>query len=249
MRTGQAARPSRRIPLALRELDRSLRAAGTKRRAVGEKAYLKSDLVFYGVAAPEIGRIARSYVAAHPALDRVRLRALVDAAWRTGVHDHRTVALAILGRRVELLEPRDVPWLLRLVEQSNTWAYVDWIAIALIGRLLERAPALRRRFLPRWAGDDNFWIRRTALLAQLRELKRGDGDWALFVRLSDPMLDEREFFIRKAIGWVLREVGKDHPARVYDYLRQRRARVSGLTLREGAKYLPRSQRRALGLAT
>ena len=62
------------------------------------------------------------------------------------------------------------------------------------------------------------------------------------------MLDEQEFFIRKAIGWVLRETSKKRPKLVYDYLRPRRDRVSGLTLREGAKYLSDAQRRSLGLA-
>lgn len=92
------------------------------------------------------------------------------------------------------------------------------------------------------------WVRRTALLAQLGTLKRGTGDWPLFTRLADTMLEEREFFIRKAIGWVLRETSKSYPKLVYDYLRTRRDRVSGLTLREGAKYLSDVQRRALGLA-
>lgn len=59
------------------------------------------------------------------------------------------------------------------------------------------------------------------------------------------MLDEKEFFIRKAIGWVLREVSKKRPKLVFEFLREHRAEVSGLTLREGAKYLPAAQRRAL----
>ncbi|HYK98491.1 MAG TPA: DNA alkylation repair protein, partial [Candidatus Acidoferrales bacterium] len=89
---------------------------------------------------------------------------------------------------------------------------------------------------------------RTAILAQHDQLKRGEGDWPLFTRLADGMLDEREFFIRKAIGWVLRETSKKRPKIVFDYLLPRRDRVSGLTLRQGAKYLSDTQRRRLGLA-
>ncbi len=91
-------------------------------------------------------------------------------------------------------------------------------------------------------------MRCTAILAQHDLLKRGEGDWPLFTRLVDAMLDDKEFFVRKAIGWVLRETSKKRPKLVSDCLLPRRERVSGLTLREGAKYLSDAQRRRLGLA-
>jgi 3-methyladenine DNA glycosylase AlkD len=76
------------------------------------------------------------------------------------------------------------------------------------------------------------------LLSLLIPLRRGTGDWERFVRLAEPMLAEREFFIRKALGWVLRETGKRRPELVAEWLRPRAARVSRLTLREAIKPLP-----------
>jgi len=230
----------------LRTLDRRLRAAGSPERARFDKAYLKSDLRFYGVTLPEIHRVAREYAREHPDQGRTTLRAIALGAYGTDTHDLRTVAIALLDRRRAVLEERDLPWLIDLVDASNTWAHVDWLAIGVIGDVVGRHPA-SRRWLPRWARQKNFWVRRTALLAQHDQLKSGKGDWPLFTRLADEMLDEREFFIRKAIGWVLRETSKKRPKIAYDYLRKRRERVSGLTLREGAKYLSDAQRRALGL--
>lgn len=133
----------------LAELDRALRRAGTPERATGEKAYLRSDLRFYGVSAAELRRIAREYERAHPRLGRRELRALVETAWQTGVHDHRSAAIALLERRQEELEIGDLPWLIRLVNASNTWAHVDWLAVSIIGGVVERFPAERRR-LARW---------------------------------------------------------------------------------------------------
>jgi len=101
------------------------------------------------------------------------------------------------------------------------------------------------QWLPRWASDEDFWIRRAALLTVSPAVKRGDVPFSVFAVLAVPMLGEREFFIRKAIGWVLREVSKQNPAAVAAFLRAHRADVAGLTLREGAKYLPAKQRRAL----
>ena len=91
--------------------------------------------------------------------------------------------------------------------------------------------------LDRWAADDDFWVRRTALLALLPGLRTGAGDLERFYRYADAMLDEREFFIRKAIGWVLRETGRKRPASVRDWLAPRTGRASGVTMREAVKYL------------
>ena len=241
--TGTAAVDPKR---ALRELAAELEPAGTAARAKGEKAYLKSDLVFYGTAMPDIRRISGDYAKAHPELDRRALRAIAEAAWKTDVFELRSVALALLDRNKKDLEERDLPWLLDLVDGSKTWALVDWLAATIIGDVVGRYPA-SLRWLPIWAKQKNFWIRRTALLAQLNTLKRGEGDWELFTRLAAGMLDEKEFFIRKAIGWVLREVSKKRPKLVYDFIRAHRDEMSGLTLREGAKYLSDAQRKALRL--
>jgi 3-methyladenine DNA glycosylase AlkD len=152
----------------------------------------------------------------------------------------------MLSRYAASLEERDLPWLIGFVRRSKTWAHVDWLAADVIGGVVgESRSALRK--LPTWAHDESFWVRRTALLAQLRPLSRERGDFELFARLAAGMLHEREFFIRKAIGWVLREVSKKRPNLTYEFLREHRSEVSGLTLSEGAKYLPAAQRRALGL--
>jgi 3-methyladenine DNA glycosylase AlkD len=99
--------------------------------------------------------------------------------------------------------------------------------------------------LDRWASDDDFWIRRSSILALLRPLRRGEGDFGRFARYADGMLEETEFFIRKAIGWVLRETSKKRPELVSAWLRPRAARASGVTVREAVKYLPAPDRDAI----
>ena len=231
---------------ARRFFDGRYREAGSSTRAAAGKAYLKSDLRFYGTTVPEIRRAANDFAREHPDLSRTALRKIVDELWSTDVYELRSAGIALLSRYTSLLEERDLPWLLGFVRRSKTWAHVDWLAADVVGGVVaESRTALRR--LPVWARDDNFWVRRTALLAQLRPLSHEAGDFALFARLAAPMLGEREFFIRKAIGWVLREVSKKRPKLTFEFLREHRDEVSGLTLSEGAKYLPAAQRRALRL--
>jgi 3-methyladenine DNA glycosylase AlkD len=232
---------------ARRFFERRYRAGGSSARAAAGKAYLKSDLRFYGTTVPEIRRAANDFAREHRELTHAELRKIVDELWSTDVYELRSAGVALLSNYAELLKERDLPWLLGFVRRSKTWAHVDWLAADVIGGVVgESRTALRR--LPAWARDENFWVRRTALLAQLRPLSHEAGDFPLFARLAAPMLREREFFIRKAVGWVLREVSKKRPDLTFVFLREHRDEVSGLTLGEGAKYLPARQRRQLGLA-
>jgi len=224
--------------------EEALRAAGRPERAENEKRYLKSDLEFIGVDSTGTRRIVRAFLERRDKLDHDGLVALVAALWERLVHERRAVAIELLDRHRRLLGPEDVPLLERLLRDSYTWAYVDALATHVVGPLVERYPELTAT-LDRWASDGDFWIRRSALLALLRPIRRGEGDFERFARYADSMLEEREFFIRKAIGWVLREASKSRPALVYEWVAPRTHRMSGVTIREAVKYLPQEQRGAL----
>lgn len=205
-----------KLPGSVRALEAELSAVGTKARADGEKRYLKSDLDFLGVSVPELRKRARRWLRERPGLDRARLVRFVTALWRRRVHELRSFGLFLLQERVALLETDDVAWIETLSRRAGTWAHVDVLAVHVTGPLHERIPL--GATLDRWARDDDFWLRRSALLALLLPLRRGEGDWRRFVRYADSMLDEREFFVRKAIGWVLREGAKQLPPRRRDAL-------------------------------
>ncbi len=143
----------------------------------------------------------------------------------------------LLADHAEALVPADAALVERLIRESGTWALVDVLAAAVMGSMAERYPELNA-VLDRWAADADFWVRRAALLALLGPLRQGDGDFARFGRYADMMLAEREFFIRKAIGWVLRDTGRRRPGLVAAWLEPRIGLVSGVTLREAVKPLP-----------
>jgi len=232
-------------PREVAAIDVSLRPLGTKARAAGSKAYLKSDLEFYGLDTQTLRGAARTWLSQHRDLPRQPMLALVTALWRKKVFELRAFAIEILVARQKQLTAADLDLLEDLSRRSRTWAFVDWIAPQVVGPLYERRPAAVGRRLDRWAKDPDFWLRRSALLALLVPLRRGGGDWLRFARYADAMLDEREFFIRKAIGWVLREVGKQRPRLVVQFLAPRLDRVSGVTLREAMKYLPKADQKRL----
>lgn len=192
--------------------------------------------------------VIRAAVKKAGAPDHDGLVAAVETLWATPVHERRMAAVELLAVHVDRLGYGDVALLERLLRESRTWALVDGLAGSVVGRLADGDD----RFGPvldRWATDDDFWIRRAALLALLLPLRRGAGDFERFGRYADAMLEEREFFVRKAVGWVLRDTARKRPDMVYEWLLPRAARASGVTLREAVKPLSEEQRAAVMAAS
>jgi len=200
---------------------------------------MKSALRFHGVVARDVRGACADYVRAH-APDRAALRAAVDALYATDWFDLHSAAIGVLERARRQIAPDDAAWLIGLVRKSACWAHVDWIATKILPRTAPTAQKLRA-----WARDDDFWVRRAALLAMLGDLRAGGGDFELFASLAAPMLGEKEFFIRKAIGWILRDVSRKRPALTVAFVRAHADEMSGLTYREATRNLPPALRRSL----
>ncbi|HEX8100438.1 MAG TPA: DNA alkylation repair protein [Actinomycetota bacterium] len=220
-----------------RRLDAELKAAGSPERAVGEKAYLKSDLTFYGVKLAEMRRLAKE-VSKTEALDHAAAVALVEELWNKPVFERRMAAVVLLELHATDLTPKDLPFVEGLIRESKTWALVDGLAGDVVSEIALRHNI--RRTLDRWARDRDFWIRRSSLLAELKPLKAG-APFEPFATRADAMLEETQFFIRKAIGWVLREMSKKRPDEVYEWIAPRAHRASGVTMREVVRYLEPKQ--------
>ncbi len=221
-----------------------LEREGTPERASGEKRYLKSDLKFFGTGVPAIRRAVRDALREQGELQRRELLAIVEKLWDSDqpVHELRRAAVELLCQRTTLLETHDLALVERLLREARTWALVDELAVRVAGDLYARNPLELELELSRWEYDDDFWIRRSALLVHLLPLRVGNGDFERFTRAAESMLVEREFFIRKAIGWVLRETAKKRPELVATWLEPRAGRAAGLTVREAVRHMPEGLR-------
>jgi 3-methyladenine DNA glycosylase AlkD len=214
-----------------RAIETELERTGTPEHAAGEKQYLKSDMDFLGATLADIRRVARQ---AGKGLDREGAARLVEELWSASIFDRRMAAALILDLHAGELRSEDLSMIERLIRESRTWALVDILSGDVVGEM--QLHVRIRRTLDRWAHDDDFWVRRSSLLAELTPLKHG-APFEPFARRADAMLDETEFFIRKAIGWVLRETSKTRPDEVYRWIAPRTHRASGVTMRETVKYL------------
>jgi 3-methyladenine DNA glycosylase AlkD len=217
-------------------LQELLQAAADPANAEMQRQYHKTPLRFYGVKTEERRRIVRELFGYRPR--RPEIEAETRELWRSDYWDEKIVALSLLSAVAHDFTPRDLPWLHELSRGCDGWALLDTLALEVLGPLAlvwgeEVYPTLAR-----WSPDEWLWTRRAAILlhivpARKRELA-GEFAWPTW----EERLPEKDFFIRKALGWALREASKHYPREVCEFLLRVGDRASPLTRREGARCLP-----------
>jgi len=232
---------------AAAQLEAVLRDLGGAERAEFEKGYLKSSLLHYGVPVPHIARSVKKWSKQFGFDSHRDALGAARALWERPVHEMRAASAVLLRMKEPLLKPSALPAVERMLRESRTWALLDNLAVHAAGPMLERRPDADR-VVERWGAEDDFWMRRAALLSHLKGLRAGRGEWERFASLADRMLPEREFFIRKAIGWVLRDAARLRPDMVFEWLLPRAGRASGVTVREAVKRLSDEQAAAIRAA-
>ena len=192
-------------------------------------AYMKGRFDFLGVQTPARRQatvpIMRAFTG-HP-LDAAR------ELWALPAREYQYVAVDLLRRENRRLSAGDLPALEALVQDKSWWDSVDGLAVT-IGSIVAREPQLVGRMDALIRAPD-FWLRRIALLHQL-DWKQ-DTDAARLFAYCLRCADEREFFIRKAIGWALRQYARTNPVAVRQFLTTNREKLSGLSFREASKHL------------
>ena len=210
---------------------------GTVIRAANQKSYLKSDLDFFGVSVPVVRAALKRAMAESPITERAELLRKSLQCFEWNHFEMQLFGVLLLDKYSHLLVPDDLNIIADLIRRCNTWALVDPLSkpgSVLVDRGLPEVGVI----LDSWSVDDNFWLRRFSLLVLMSGLRRDDSQWGRFVTYADSMIEEKEFFVRKAIGWVLRDLSRIRPDPVAAFVRRHMPVISGTTFREAVKYLP-----------
>lgn len=195
-------------------------------------AYMKGHFPFLGVATKERRSAASWAKRAADAAGAEDIVAFAHRCWLEPEREFQYVGADLLGRNVVKLEPRHLADLERLVSTKSWWDTVDALASWSVGGLVAAHPELGAR-MDVWVRSENLWIARTAILHQLRYKAATDTD-RLF-RFVLERCDDTEFFIRKALGWALRQYAHTDPDAVSTFVTEHGERLSGLTRREALK--------------
>jgi 3-methyladenine DNA glycosylase AlkD len=204
-------------------------------RACAMAAYMKTDMPFYGVPNPECKKVYRELRRRYPIESRAEYVAAIEALWGQPHREEKYCAIRVAVDHPQYITIGSVPLYRRMVIEGAWWDFVDDIAIRLVGKVLLDDRERMHPKLDRWVDDPNMWIRRTAILSQIKHKGRTDQDQLFGYCLK--RTHEKEFFIRKAIGWALREYAKTEPDAVREFALTHRDQLSGLSFREATKHL------------
>lgn len=205
-------------------------------RAAGAQAYMKSTLPSLGLRVPEVRRLALAAAAAHPFTSAGQLRATVLELWRhAAAREERYAAIDLTGLRMVAGDQLMLPVYEEIIRTGAWWDYVDGVAHRLYG-LLEAHRAMMTGVLLDWSRDEDFWIRRASITSQLKAKNRTDQ--SLLRAVIEANMADPEFFIRKAIGWALREYAKTEPGWVRGFVAEHGTRLSPLSRKEALRNLP-----------
>lgn len=220
------------------ELRAELRAAGDPARAAQQQAYMKSVMPFRGLAAPELKALLRPLLADYAPPDRATWEGDVRDLWDAAeFREERYAALAVARHRrtAAWRDAAVLPLARHLVTTGAWWDVVDETATHVVRDALALDPSSVTLVLAAWAGDDDLWLRRTAVIAQVGRREATDLD--LLVLAVEANLDDTSFWLRKAIGWALRDYARTDPAWVRGFVAVHEGRLSGLSRREALRRL------------
>jgi 3-methyladenine DNA glycosylase AlkD len=216
---------------------RELRLVAEPGRAEGAQAYMKSEMPFIGIGAVPLRQVCRRVFADAEFPDARAWQQAVLSMWREAKYrEERYAAIELTGdKRYRDFQTLDaLPMYEEMIIGGAWWDYVDALAVHRVGKyLLRDFPKPMKKELRRWSRDPDMWKRRTSILSQITFKK--DTDLDLLYDCIEPSLDSKEFFLRKAIGWALRQYAWTDPAEVRRYVSAHEKELSGLSKREALK--------------
>ncbi len=219
------------------EIRSALRQAADPALAPAMQAYMKSTMPYLGVRVPVVRALTRDAESRCPPADLVALTATAGALWRAANYrEERYAATALLDTRTarRLRSVGLLPLLEEMIRTGAWWDHVDEVSHR-VGELLVLDRDAMTPVLRAWSGEQDRWIRRTSIIAQLGHKSATDLNLLAFV--IEANLDDREFFVAKAVGWALREYAWTDPHWVRGFVAAHADRMAPLSRREARKHL------------
>lgn len=196
------------------------------------KAYMKDNFEYLGIKTPLRKELEKEFLK-EKSKEALIDKELVRELWRNEYREFQYVALDYLVKQKKKLQKEDITFIRELIVTKPWWDTIDLIASHLVGEICKKYPELIYEYILNWSTDENMWIRRTAILYQLKY--KQDTDRNILEKVIKDNIEDEEFFIRKAIGWVLREYSKTNKDWVSEFVANNR--LSKLSKKEASKYL------------
>lgn len=198
------------------------------------KKYMKDHFPFLGIKSPLRKELEKQFFKETGILKEPFDKDFVTGLWEKDEREYHYTAITYIGKFIKKLPKEVIPFLEKLITTKSWWDSVDSIA-PLVGELARKYPEIIEETINGWSVDDNNWLRRSAILFQLKYKQQTNE--ALLYEYIVKNTDSKEFFIQKAIGWALREYSKTNPVSVKEFIEG--TKLAPLSVREGSKYVSR----------
>ncbi|MDA0783757.1 MAG: DNA alkylation repair protein [Bacteroidetes bacterium] len=209
--------------------------ADNPRIAAPMSAYMKNLFPFHGITSQHRAELLKDLLAKENLPQHNDLPLICRQLWQLPQREYTYAALTLMAKFHKKLTPTDIPWIIDLVTQKSWWDSVDTLAGNVLSTVVNRLPdTLWPHFEPLISAD-NFWLNRTAIIVQLKLRDKTDTDFLTAAIL--PHMHNKEFFLRKAIGWSLCQYARTNPQWVIDFVNRYDNHLSGLSKREALKHL------------
>ncbi|MCQ6280309.1 DNA alkylation repair protein [Bacillus sp. EB600] len=195
--------------------------------------YMKNQFPFLGIKKPLRSELQKQFFKKTGVLNEPFNHEFVLALWQKDEREYQYAALSYIEKSLKKLQKQDLALMETLITTKSWWDTVDTLAAKPVGTIAQQFPEVIEEHFDKWITAEDIWLRRTALLFQLK-YKQSTNEHLLYEYILKNA-ERKEFFIQKAIGWVLREYSKTNPASVKEFLQNHQ--VSRLSYREGSKYL------------
>jgi 3-methyladenine DNA glycosylase AlkD len=213
------------------ELTRAFEKHADPVRAAGAKAYMRNKSEYYGLSSPQRRQVVKEFIAKAGYPPYENLEEVVHYAWEQPQREWQYTAMEITARYVKKAGPELIDLAEWMITHKSWWDSVDFVAPNIAGMLFKRFPELKMQYIERWMESGHLWLLRSCLIHQLRYNKTTDG--ALLFALCERLADHPDFFIRKAIGWSLRQYSKFSPEAVIEFVNDHK--LSNLSRKEALK--------------
>lgn len=171
-----------------------------------QKEYMRNQFEFYGIMTTERRAIFKPFIQKQYLPTKQDLPQILKELWQMPQRDFQMCGVDLLLKYQKQLELEDLEWLEFVITHKSWWDTVDMIATKMCGAYFTRYPELRQQVVDKWIDSGNMWLQRSALLFQLKYKHQTDTNMLAYV--IEQLIPSNEFFINKAIGWVLREYSR-----------------------------------------
>lgn len=206
---------------------------GNPERAKGAENYLLNQFKFFGLDTTKRRLLSKEFIIQNGIPEQNDLKKLVHLLWKKEQRELQYFGMELLEKKNKETGKTGINLYEYLIVHKSWWDTVDFIAPKLVAGLFLRYPEMIKKVIPGWVSSGNIWLNRSALLFQLKYKEKTDSK--LLFKTIQSFNKEKEFFIRKAIGWSLREYSKTNPDEVMNFVNS--TPLSGLSKREALKHI------------